>query len=356
MINQFLYIFRNKRKFKSFFLLIISCLLFVFFLLMALNYYYFNSMNNIERKIENRSVMINSDEFDENFLSEIFNYRGVEKVYKFYDSIPVNVFDKNYYFNYKSSEDLNDNNVIISNELALEITNKTKEKKIVGRDYEFKINGKIYNFLISGIHNNKNSSELYVSLNTMERFSVNNNLKNKGPYIVILNSYFRVNEFCKQMSKEGIVANLYNDTGVGEIKFFSNIMMMFEIIIFFNIIIIFATMICITKNIIREEKKDIAILKTLGYSKYEIVKILLYRLWTICIYAFVVSLSLILLILFMLYIFNFIPNLFVYNDIFLVAKIIFLLLFICIFIPSISILFSLRKVISLDPKLLFIQE
>lgn len=370
----FLSSFIRRKNFYIYFSLITIC---ITFLIIIINIYNKTSFSILEREnnIINRELVISTYDDLETVKKKLESIKSIKKIYKFIHPIdaklivdePINIqitsgtlehFPK-VLAGYNIKEE-DKNNIILPSKMYIQ--NKLiLGETLLNRQIAFSINidDKViqYTGKVVGIYESQNDSEnfAYISYNDMYNilYSDNDNDKNLNTYSIIIDRQENVNKAIDNINKHGYNASLYNNVLQKEtnmLKILKNIITLMIVSLIFSLYIILHAII---NNMLNEEKKEIAILKSIGYNNIRIFLISLFRTMFLIIVSFILSIFLsnivIKIVNFMF--FNEITNEINTNKIYFNHLIVsfFLILFVS-FLATIS---SIKRIKKLAPILIF---
>lgn len=290
----FMSFIRKKRL-----LLYIFCIAIMLGVIMViLNYreYLENFYNNeIENNIKNRTIFVSNNNYDNVDLDEITNLNNVEKCEYFFNTLNVNIYGKKY--NLQSNILIDENKIIKgknceSDDIEVVIPNSVENADNLLEKYiNIEYNKSILSVKVVGIYNDDiRQNYCYISNGAIKELIKNDkNVINCSSCLVVIDQYKNLEYIIQLLKEKNLSANLYNTNGLNDIKTYKTVSIIFDLLIIIIFIFIYATLLIIVSNILNEEKKDIAILKALGYNQSHIIKIIFYRLLYIILISFGIS-------------------------------------------------------------------
>ena len=304
--------FRNKRKVYPFFLMILSCLFVIIFLIYLTQYLNYINNVNIKNKLINRTFIVNYEN------KKLNNNKHIKYTYKM-NTLPISFSDKiNASLIYFPMDEIKikygnkckqNNEILISLELAkkISINNPTS---LINKEVSINIYDNTTTFKIVGIYDNSsviNSDYIYTLKETIklnDNLKISTNFDNDNLYIVIIDDYINSNYIIDKFTSQKIDISLLSDLGKSEIDTYEYIIKFLKIMELGTIIAVFIILFIIINNILFDEKKDIALLKTVGYNKNSIIRILLLRVYCFFALALIIIIPIIILMFLLILIFK----------------------------------------------------
>lgn len=285
MIQVIIKAFRQKTKYILY-SLIIGCVFAFFIMLLFINDYYTFKINDVlGSQIENRGLVVSN--CDSQFLTILNDLEHIELSYPLYQSIQT--IDNN---NYKISINVfHDDNIIIGkkaqNQQEIIISkfyynklNLTEKDILSQKVIELIINNRKTPLKIVGVTNN-NKENVYIQ---KDLFAIINNNEIYNYYVVV-DEYQNVDSVIKTLQEKGYYAELYDTSKLLEINEIEKLQLVFKSILIVCGIILGITLFLILKNIMQNEEKNIAILKTIGFNDFKIGIIIFSRIILILIFS-----------------------------------------------------------------------
>lgn len=357
--------FRNKRKVHPFFLMIFSCLLVIIFLIYLIQYFDYVNVVNIKNKLINRT-------FITNFEHRKLNLNNIKHTYKM-DIVPLSFSDKItaslIYFPMDEikikygNKCKRKNDILISLELAEKI-NINKPISLVNKEVSGNVYGNKTTFKIVGIYDNSsviNNNYIYTleeTININDYRKISTSYNHEHLYVIIIDDYKNYNYVINEFSTHKIDISLLSDLGKSEIITYEYIIKFLKVMKLVTIIAIFIILFIVINNILFDEKKDIAILKTAGYNEKNIIKILLLRIYCFFSLALIIIIPIIVFMILLILIFkipSFLYN-FIFYDYFNIIEPIINILIISFLLPIFAIFIFNRKIKKINPIDLFKSE
>lgn len=269
--NFILFNVLRKKKLCKFALSIFSIAIFMFLMLICLK----NGIQNRYKQIKNENIdhnyiIIKSDKDYDSMINDLKKIDGVKN---YYPLEYLKIDDK--YIIYADSNliNLSAGNYIIKDD---EILVPYQYNKEIGDNISLNINNKLYSFTIVGKYKPSNfrfsiEHEIYEPFIVSNKFLGNHiNKSSLNEIIVCVEDYEFVNKFISKLQEYGgYDISIYdaNKTFIERYKTFSNIISMLSLVL-----IIFSGILVIIINcfIFYDNKNDIAILRSIGYSNNKI--------------------------------------------------------------------------------------
>ncbi len=282
--------FSKTKKYKK--ILIIFCLFMeiMFSINLYIKYY---DRDIVKKDINNRLLTIKSGDDISEITSNLTNIKGIESIYPKWDYYVVKAKEETYIMNYiytnglkvvkgKSLDNLETNEVLVSSDSSLKLNDKI----------EFEHDNKVASLTIAGIYDAKIGLDIILANpKTMKIYS--KMLENE--YEIIVRDYSDVSNVVNKVSKFYDV-KIDNTKGMEILQKNEKVISILNITILFLSIITLVLIVIITDDIINENQKNIAILKSVGYKNSTIKNLVSYNLFNLLSSAFVKS-SIILLII-----------------------------------------------------------
>ena len=237
--------------------------------------------DEIENNIKNRVLFISANNVNNINLNDITSIDNIEKVQYNFKPIIVNFAGQN--LNIQTNIMLDESQIIYGracqdNNIEMVIPSSLENAiNLLDKSIEIQYGDLILNIKIVGIYNDYTKQKYsYISSEAVQYFSkYNESILSYSTCLAVVNKYEDLENVTFQLKKKNFNANLYDTSALNDIKTYKTIS------------IIFSLSICIiVSNIFNDEKKDIAILKALGYNLFDILKIVFYRLLAIVLVSF----------------------------------------------------------------------
>ena len=308
-MKLFLLNFIRKKNFKLYILSLSICITFIF--LLALFFYnIFILVSNKENNIINRNLIISTTD-DINIVKD--NLQDIKEIKQIYKSVPsiegfVNINNQNISIQLFSGNDeqypdviigkkltmYNKNKIILPNILTIN-NNNVSSKDMIGKTIALKVN--INNHIITkdmeviGIYkSDKTTNIVYTSYQDLaEIFFSNQEQEIYNSYNIIINKNTSVSDVINKIQDKGYNVTLYDNSLQRETNILKIIKNISCITIFFLFIFTFIITYSIIKSILTGEKKDIAILKSVGYQNINLFLILFSNTLFLTIISFIIS-------------------------------------------------------------------
>ena len=261
--------FRNKSKSFLFITLFIISFIMMLMLISSKEYYQYVLDNGIGSQIDNRKLLVlNNDDFPKN--------------------LDKNNYIKDYYPNTNINCEFNDDKFLLQHlteaELNL-ISGKYILKKnqiIVPKELESYLN----NYINIKVSNDEYTLQV-VGISDIDRIVISKDFINElienlnldiEYYIVISNNYSDIKKIVDSFDQNGYISFLANDKSLSEYNELAKFIDMLNIFIYILIIFDFVFIIYIIKSILNIEKREIAILKAIGFSNLKVNFIIITRI------------------------------------------------------------------------------
>lgn len=280
--------FRNKNKYLIFMSLFVISFIMILVLISTKEYYQYVLDSGIGSKIENRKLLVLNNEY-------------------FPEALDTNDYIKEYYPNTNINSVFNNEKLLLSylteDELKLtsgkyisntnEIIVPKKLESYLNNNINIKVDNQEYTLKVVGISDIDN---IIVSKNFLNQLIESFNLEIEY-YNIISNNYNDIEKIIDLFNQNGYVSFLASDEGLSEYNELSKFIDMLYMFIYILIIFDFIFIIYIIKNIINNEKKEMAIFKAIGFSNLRINFIIISRILLMVIISSLLSLLLFIIIL-----------------------------------------------------------
>lgn len=280
--------FRNKNKYLIFMSLFVISFIMILVLISTKEYYQYVLDSGIGSKIENRKLLVLNNEY-------------------FPEVLDTNDYIKEYYPNTNINSVFNNEKLLLSylteDELKLtsgkyisntnEIIVPKKLESYLNNNINIKVDNQEYTLKVVGISDIDN---IVVSKNFLNQLIESFNLEIEY-YNIISNNYNDIEKIIDLFNQNGYVSFLASDEGLSEYNELSKFIDMLYMFIYILIIFDFIFIIYIIKNIINNEKKEMAIFKAIGFSNLRINFIIISRILLMVIISSLLSLLLFIIIL-----------------------------------------------------------
>lgn len=364
--------FYRKRNFKLYLILLtlsfalISSLFIIFF---GINQKIVDKRDNVI----NRELVLSTKNDYEIVKKEIALVENVEGVYRFVSPVKTKIVVNNLeyslfidseasgiYPNVKIGNNLSNLdpdgiilplNFVLENNLNIEKLLNNVVEISVGENEQIKLKFKVQGFY-KCVENCVNVA--YISYENMEHILYGKNgwSNSNDVYTVIVNKQKNVDAVIKKLKKIGYYSELYNNTAINETNLFLTIGKIILFMVVFIYSLTFLILFLIISNIIKDDKYDIAILKSIGFNNYKIFASILKQLLFLMLLSFVLSLNIVIFI--SVFVNNllfkdlgsyFIINLFVYSNLLSLLNMIIIIVLCC--------LINIHKIKNISPVLMF---
>lgn len=295
--------FFKNRKIKLYILSIsitISFAIAIFYNIYIINNEYGNKVKN---NIINRVLFVSKN--DDVSIDNIEKIQDIDVIYNQISSITMTLNgkvdvqaiykDKTEITDVLLGESFNSENeaqIILPYEIYNTKGEKIELKDYVGKYVELEVEDFKIEAFVSGIYDNiNNKSDIYINEFFKEKLvEYNNKILSENQFIAIVNNYTNVNKVIDQINElEGCSANLLSYEGQSDIKIYNLASLLIIVLLIAIVIFVYISIGVILDSMINDEKKDIAILKSIGYKIKHISKIMVYRIYFILTISLVIG-------------------------------------------------------------------
>lgn len=280
--------FRNKNKYLIFMSLFVISFLMILVLISTKEYYQYVLDSGIGTKIENRKLLVlNNEDFPEvldtnNYIKEYYPNTNINSVFN----------NEKLLLSYLTKDELKlTNGKYISN--TNEIIVPKKLESYLNNNINIKVDNQEYTLKVVGISDIDN---IVVSKNFLNQLIESFNLEIEY-YNIISSNYNDIEKIIDLFDQSGYISFLASDEGLSEYDELSKFIDMLYMFIYTLIIFDFIFIIYIIKNIINNEKKEMAIFKAIGFRNLRINFIIISRIILMVIMSSFLSLLLFIIIL-----------------------------------------------------------
>lgn len=248
--------------------------------------------DEIENNIKNRVLFVSADNVNNINLSDITSIDNIEKVQYNFKPIIVNFVGQN--LNIQTNIMLDESQIIYGracqdNNIEMVIPSSLESAiNLLDKYIEIQYGDLILNIKIVGIYNDYTKQKYsYISSEAVQYFTKHDeSIISYSTCLAVVNKYENLENVTFQLKKKNFNANLYDTSGLNDIKTYKTISIIFSLAICIIVLFIYITLAILVSNIFNDEKKDIAILKALGYNLFDTLKIVFYRLLAIVLVSF----------------------------------------------------------------------
>lgn len=281
---------RNRKLFLYIIIVtIIICMLIM--IIYSKNMIDLSYKNNIENSIKNRTVFVSSNKNNIE-TKDIKDMKHVNDIQYVLESLPIEV--KGCVFTLTTNNLLDKNEIISGKEidndnLEVILPNQVIKEYDISNMIELKYEDISINVQVVGTYkDNLNKNRIYVSKKVINEFvKYKQELLNKKICLVEIDEYKNVENFILDIEEKGYNANIYDTSGLNDIKTYQNISIVLNIVICITILSTYVILSIIMNSIIDDEKMDLAILKTVGYKNKIIARIIFYRILIIILFSYI---------------------------------------------------------------------
>lgn len=250
--------------------------------------------NEIENNIKNRTLFISKDTDNIN-LNEIMNIKNIKKCEYILNSLTVKASDISFYL--KNDVFLDETKIIYGrncedDKMEIVIPDSLENAvDLLGNSIDILYKDFVIKAKIVGIY--EDSMKLnysYISMNFIQNLmQYDKEMVDTSECLAVINKYENLDDIMQQLKNKNYNSNLYDTSSLNDIKTYKAVGIILNILIVIMISFIYILLYIIVSNIINSEKKDIAILKAVGYKQLDILKIIVYRLFFITIISFMIG-------------------------------------------------------------------
>lgn len=261
------------------------------FILLITTFVYCNNVYNltIKNKLQNRvlTAQINNDNNSENVIKAIKKISFIKSVYQYYPNIATYINNESYVMNYYDYDfnkinptNLKFDEIIIPDSLSFK-KNSIVKLKLNQKEYNFKVVSKYSSELVG-------CNDIIVSQVFMKQYY--DNVDNKSLSIII-NAYDHMNYTITALSKYGVDASMTDTSGVLTINIYKLAIKMIFIAEVIILVFVLYILVMLIGDIISDNNKDIAILKTCGFHNNKILLVIIKTLIKSTIKMFLIATS-----------------------------------------------------------------
>lgn len=297
--------YRTKKIALYIFSIAITLGLVIFFI------YYLVFLNNvyaerIQNNIINRVILASKSEINNKDIEQIKNMKNIIDVYKRF-SIHNIILDENIdisikYCNILEIPNLTMGNLFDNDEFQIILPKKVFDRndslisleEYYGKVVKLTIDNFEVEAEVIGIYDDIYFNDVYVNqLLKNEITNCNINIQNDNIISIVIDDYKNVDSTIETLKKEyNYSAYIENTRGQSDIKMYDIVSILIIIILILAAIFTYISIGIIISGIISDERKDLAIMKSLGYKNKDISKIMIYRVLSILIVSFFVGMIL----------------------------------------------------------------
>lgn len=370
----FLYNFIRKKNFYIYFLLITVCITF----LITICTLFYNVSTSIMGKnddVRNRELVISTNEDFETVYENLKDTSGIKEIYKSVYPVEAQVvIEEIISVQLKSGSIEHIPKVILGQDMqnkdknSIILPSKLRVKNgfiscedLLNKEISFKIytDNRVLTYIgkVIGIYDIQNNiaENVYIPYIDLLNILYENNESESDfkSYTIIANTQKDAEKLVGVINKKGYNATLYDNTLQKETNILKIIKSIITVMIIFIMFFTYIILHTIISNMLSEDKKDLSILKSIGYKNYQILFISLFDTLFLTICSFIISIFLSRISI------NIISNIFSekLTDAINLTNLTFynmcLLLSIILLISILSNLFSIKKLKRISPILMF---
>lgn len=248
--------------------------------------------NEIENNIKNRTIFISHKDTDIINLNEIMSIQDIEKSQYIFNPLTIQINDV--FFHLKTDILLDDSKIIYGrgcedDKIEMIIPDSLENAiNLLGTSVDIQYKDLIIKAEIVGIYNDSiKQNYSYISTKFMQNIvQYDQGTSNTSACLAVINKYENLENVMQQLKNKNYNSNLYDTSGLNDIKTYRSVEFILNILISIMTLLVYIILSMIISNIINSEKKDIAILKAIGYKQLDILKIIFYRIFSITIISF----------------------------------------------------------------------
>ncbi len=248
--------------------------------------------NEIENNIKNRTIFISSKDTEVINFNDIMNIEDIEKSQYIFNPLTVKINDV--FFNIKNDILLDESKIIYGrncedDKIEMVIPDSLENAvDLLGTSVVIQYKDLIIKAEIVGIYNDiTKQSYGYSSTKFMQNIvQYDQEIINTSACLAVINKYENLENVMQQLKNKNYSSNLYDTSALNDIKTYRSVDSIFNVLIGIMTLLIYIILSMIITNIINSGKKDIAILKAIGYKQLDIFKIIFYRIFLITIISF----------------------------------------------------------------------
>ena len=288
----------SSKKNKTFEYILFFCFLLLFCFFIFLDYIKYIRYDQLETKLMNRTLAVSNKKYDETStqpeleLSHFLTLEHVVDAYSYYvpnsqDIMPNHTI----YIQYQSLKDLhmiNGTKQLQKGEMVLSSFTIKKlgynENQIIGKEFSFTFQNNPTILKVVGVYEGEEEYAYITESDMKDHFLM---MPTDNMYQVVVDKYSNVDHVIETLETQNYHANISNNTGIEDIKIYDFFLELLQILFYFICSIVILLGIVIIKNILYEQKKDIAILKTIGYHNIHLFLFILYSILTIFLFTYI---------------------------------------------------------------------
>lgn len=274
------------------------------------NLYLLNNIyaDKIKNNILNRILYVSKSEITELDINKLKKFENIEDVYR-----ELNVFsmimddEKSVIIRYGSElelpkltlgNDFENNNkdlqIILPSKLLTADNKYISLDSYLGKKVKLRIEDYELEVFVTGIYNNSNSSYVYINKALKDELvEYNKEIETNTILAVIVDDYKNVESVINNLKNNyGYNANIRDMSGQSDIKMYNLASALILVIIILIIVFMYVSIGIIIDSIISDERKDIAILKAIGYKKKHLSNIMKNRILAILTISFIIGMIL----------------------------------------------------------------
>ena len=276
-----------SKKNKMFEYIFFFCFLFLFLIFIFMDYVQYIRSDRLGSKLINRTLIVSNRYYydhsvkPEEDLSFFSSLPHVESTYSYYMPNYLEILpDLSVYIRYQDlqnfvmcygTKEISDGEMILPSNILPNLGYKGEE--IIGTNFDFSYQGKIYSLKVAGVYeSNESEFSIYITERDMKEHFLLDLTENM--YIIVLDHYDSTDEVIAFLQQHSYDANISDSSGLSDISICDFFLTLFRILFYFicSMVILFGFF--IIKNILYEQRRDIAILKAVGYYNLHIFMLL----------------------------------------------------------------------------------
>ncbi len=273
------------------------------------NLYLLNNIyaDKIKNNILNRILYVSRNDISELDIKNLNEIENIEEVYR-----ELNIFsmtmDENKNVNIKYGSKLEIPKLILGKgfeddkEMQIILPSKflTQENKYIslesyyGKKVKLRLEDYEVEVYVTGIYDDINSNYVYINKNLKDDLvRYNREIETSTILSVIVDDYKNIEHVIENLKNNySYNANIREMSGQSDIKMYNLASLLIIVIVILVTIFMYISIGIIIDGIISDERKDIAILKAIGYKKKHLNKIMSYRIFTVLTISFIIGILL----------------------------------------------------------------
>lgn len=280
-----------------------------FVIFLIYNLYFLNNIyaEKVKNNIVNRVILATKSNITDEDIKKINNIENIQDIYRKLNNFNMKLDDElNIPIKYCNELEIPklvlgkefDNNyefeVILPKKTLDRSNNLISLENYYGQEVKLTLNDFEMNVYVIGIYDDISFNSMYINQNLKNKLlEYNPKLENNSALSIIVDNYKNVNGVIENLNNNyGYSAGLESNVGQSDIKMYNIASILIIIILSLVVIFTFVSIGIIIDGIISDERKDIAILKAIGYKRKHISTIIVYRVLAILTISFILGIIL----------------------------------------------------------------